>query len=109
MFEGFAGVKAFESNIQGIGTLGKLQIVPGDQFGIRPYPCPGGLLAGQFLEKGHHVLVVRFGVHLVAILDEEHHVFIGAKACIQAKIGFHGVTISGIVLLEPFQALIQPL
>ncbi len=80
-----------------------MQVVPGHEFGIGPHPHSSSLIACQLLEKGNHVMAVRFGVDFIAILDQERYIFIGAKASVQPKIGLHRVRIAALSCSNRFR------
>ena len=108
---GFAGVEALQDYIQRVGAAFELRSAPGDQFGIRSHPHPGSLIVHLLPQIGYHPVAVRFGVNLIAHLDQQRHVLVTAKTGIQAKLGCDRFGIGGIVLFKARQALpkqVQP-
>src|SRR6266700_6997210 len=53
------------------------------------------------------LVAVGLGIQVVAHLDEESHVLIGAETRIQAELCFDRFRVGGILLLKTKQALVQ--
>src|ERR1700680_4069671 len=85
----------------------ELQSRPGNQFSIGTHSRPSSGVVYPLLESSHDRVTVGFGVKVVAHLDEQRHVLIGAEACIQAELGFDRFRVSGIVLLKAAQTPVQ--
>ncbi len=85
----------------------ELQSGPGHQLGVGAHGRPERGVVYLLLEIRHNRVAVGFGVDFVPQLDEQGHVLIGAKACIQAKLGFDRFGVGGIVLLKVHQTLAQ--
>ena len=107
VLEFLASMKAFERNVERIGAVRKLEILPSGHLGVGSDPCPDGFCVGLAAEIADDGVVVRFCVDLVAHLDQQGHVFVGTKTGIQPKLHLRRAGIGGILLLEVRQALPQ--
>ncbi len=84
----------------------KLQSGPGHQFGVGAHSRPDSSVVYLLLERRHDLVAVGFGVEVVAHLDEQSHVLIGAEARIQAELCFDWFRVGSIVLLKAEQTLV---
>ena len=84
----------------------ELQRGSGHQFGVSTHSHPGSAVVSLLLEIRHDLVAVGFGVQVVAHLDQESHVLIGAETRIQAELCFDRFRVGGILLLKTQQAII---
>ena len=103
----FAGPEALASQVERIGTAGKLDLFPGDHVSIAADLLPGGGGSPASAQLTLQPVAMRLGVDLVAHLDQQSDILGCSETGVQADDDRQRVAVLGVLRPEALQPLAQ--